>query len=80
MADRVLSTTMLIISNSGIVKTPMTDSFGAVESGKLGVFARVPLARTCDPEEVGHLFCFLLSDDSKYITGSTYRVDGGMCS
>jgi NAD(P)-dependent dehydrogenase (short-subunit alcohol dehydrogenase family) len=78
--DRILSTSMLIICHSGIINTPMINSFGAVESGKLDVFARVPLARICEPEEVGHLFCFLLSDDSKYITGSTYRVDGGMCS
>ncbi|KAF2500777.1 oxidoreductase [Lophium mytilinum] len=63
----------------GIINTPMIHSFGAVESGKLDVFARVPIPRVCEPEEVGNLFAFLLSDDSKYITASTYRVDGGMC-
>lgn len=57
----------------------MINSFGAVESGKLDVFARVPLGRVCEPGEVGNLFAFLLSDEAKYITGSTYRVDGGMC-
>jgi NAD(P)-dependent dehydrogenase (short-subunit alcohol dehydrogenase family) len=57
----------------------MINSFGAVESGKLDVFARVPIARVCEPEEVGNLFAFLLSDESKYITASTYRVDGGLC-
>jgi NAD(P)-dependent dehydrogenase (short-subunit alcohol dehydrogenase family) len=57
----------------------MINSFGALESGKLDVFARVPLARVCEAGEVGNLFAFLLSDESKYITGSTYRIDGGMC-
>ncbi|TVY33492.1 Levodione reductase [Lachnellula subtilissima] len=63
----------------GVINTPMIASFGAVASGKLDVFQRVPLARVCEPEEVGNLFAFLLSDASKYITGSTYRIDGGMC-
>lgn len=56
----------------------MIQSFGALDSGKLDVFSRVPLARVCEAKEVGSLFAFLLSDESKYITGSTYRVDGGM--
>lgn len=64
----------------GVVDTPMIESFGAVASGKLPVFARVPLGRVSEPEEVGHMFAFLLSDESRYITGSTHRVDGGMLS
>ena len=30
-----------------------------------------------DPNEVSHLTCFLLSDLSSYINGSTINVDGG---
>jgi hypothetical protein len=53
-----MSTPMLIICDSGIINTPMINSFGAVESGKLDVFARVPLAGTSEPEEVGHFLVF----------------------
>jgi len=64
----------------GVTNTPMTKSFGGVSSGKLEVYSKVPLARVCEPVEVAYTFAFLLSDESKYITGSIYRVDGGMCS
>ncbi|HZK26643.1 MAG TPA: SDR family oxidoreductase [Thermoclostridium sp.] len=36
-----------------------------------------PLGRLADPYEVGQLFAFLASDDSKYITGSVVVIDGG---
>lgn len=62
----------------GITNTPMVASFGSVESGKLDVFSRVSIKRLAETEEVGNLYAFLLSDDSKYITGCTYRIDGGM--
>lgn len=31
-------------------------------------------------EGAGELIAFLLGDDSKYITGGTIRIDGGMCA
>lgn len=37
----------------------------------------VPLGRHGTPEEVAGLVCFLLSDDSKYVTGTAHSVDGG---
>jgi NAD(P)-dependent dehydrogenase (short-subunit alcohol dehydrogenase family) len=40
----------------------------------------VPLGRFGEASEVAKLFAFLLSDDSSYITGSVYRVDGGALS
>jgi 3-oxoacyl-[acyl-carrier protein] reductase len=38
----------------------------------------VPLARKGQPEEVGSVVRFLLSDDSSYINGETIVVDGGL--
>ncbi|KAI9734031.1 MAG: hypothetical protein M1818_006969 [Claussenomyces sp. TS43310] len=64
----------------GIFDTPMVQSFGSVASGKLAVFDRVPLKRVGHPEEAGKVLAFLLSDDAKYVTGSTFVVDGGMLS
>lgn len=57
----------------------MVSAIGALDEGKLeSVFSRVPLGRMGTPDEAANLFCFLLSDESSYITGATYIVDGGM--
>ena len=40
-------------------------------------FARLPLARAGKPEEVSALVVFLASDESSYITGGEFAVDGG---
>lgn len=37
----------------------------------------IPLGRLGDPEEVANAICFLLSEQSSYITGSVLNVDGG---
>ena len=36
----------------------------------------IPLKRLADPEEVGELFAFLGSDESSYITGVQFVIDG----
>lgn len=38
----------------------------------------VPLGRDAKPEEVAELVVWLLGEQSSYVTGSVYRVDGGM--
>ncbi len=38
----------------------------------------IPLERVGSPEEVAEVVAFLASDRSRYVTGSTYYVDGGM--
>jgi NAD(P)-dependent dehydrogenase (short-subunit alcohol dehydrogenase family) len=38
----------------------------------------VPLARYCTPAEIAQLMLFLASDESRFCTGGTYPVDGGM--
>ncbi|WP_448520341.1 SDR family NAD(P)-dependent oxidoreductase [Rhodoflexus sp.] len=46
--------------------------------GKERLELAIPMRRYGTAEEVAHLAMFLLSDDSRYITGSEYRIDGGM--
>jgi NAD(P)-dependent dehydrogenase (short-subunit alcohol dehydrogenase family) len=36
-----------------------------------------PIGRVAQPEEVGNLIAFLLSDEAAFITGSEHRIDGG---
>jgi NAD(P)-dependent dehydrogenase (short-subunit alcohol dehydrogenase family) len=46
--------------------------------GRESVAAGFPLGRIGLPEDVGGATCFLLSDLSSFITGTTITVDGGM--
>jgi NAD(P)-dependent dehydrogenase (short-subunit alcohol dehydrogenase family) len=51
---------------------------GAAEEAKKGFEQAIPLKRYADNSDIASLALFLASDDSSFITGSTYSVDGGM--
>lgn len=38
----------------------------------------LPMKRLAEPQEVAAVVAFLLSDDARYVTGETLRVDGGL--
>jgi NAD(P)-dependent dehydrogenase (short-subunit alcohol dehydrogenase family) len=38
----------------------------------------IPIGRYAKPVELANLLLFLAADDSEFITGSQYRIDGGM--
>lgn len=40
----------------------------------------IPVGRFAEPEEIAAAVAFLASDDSSFITGSTFLVDGGISS
>jgi hypothetical protein len=42
--------------------------------------SRIPLGRTCQPEEQARVVRFLLSDEVSYVSGVSILVDGGMTS
>ncbi len=44
------------------------------------ISAAIPLGRYGEPLDVANLVLFLASDESTFITGSCFRVDGGMLS
>jgi NAD(P)-dependent dehydrogenase (short-subunit alcohol dehydrogenase family) len=38
---------------------------------------QIPVGRYAQPEDIADVVAFLLSDDSRYVTGQTFPVDGG---
>jgi 3-oxoacyl-[acyl-carrier protein] reductase len=60
----------------GFIATEMTEVL--TEEQKKQIMTRIPLERIAEPEEVAYAVSFLLSDESKYITGHTLSVNGGM--
>ncbi len=42
------------------------------------IVSEIPLKRIGEPEEVGYLVAFLISDYAKYINGASIPIDGGL--
>jgi len=67
----------------GYARTPMAESIARQsdpedpESVLVDMAKAIPMRRLCRPEEVGELAAFLGSDESSYITGSQFVIDGG---
>ncbi|XP_033831297.1 estradiol 17-beta-dehydrogenase 8 [Periophthalmus magnuspinnatus] len=60
----------------GFITTPMTDKVPDKVINKL--LTLVPLGRMGEPAEVADVCAFLASDDSRYITGTSIEVTGGL--
>ncbi|MGM0898317.1 MAG: glucose 1-dehydrogenase [Bacillota bacterium] len=57
----------------GIIETPM------VRKSRVSKMARkIPLQRTAQPAEVSDLIVYLASDESSYVTGAEFVIDGGL--
>ena len=56
-----------------------TDMLATVPEKVLdSIRAQVPLGRLGRPEEIARAVCFLAADESAYITGQTFAVNGGL--
>lgn len=65
------------------IKTPILDPFVAMAGGDEGkaherLSRGIPLKRIGEPDDVAWCVVYLASDESKFITGSEFVIDGGM--
>lgn len=66
----------------GYARTPMAEAIARQscpedpESALADMAKGIPVKRLASPDEVGELFAFLGSDESSYITGSQFVIDG----
>jgi NAD(P)-dependent dehydrogenase (short-subunit alcohol dehydrogenase family) len=60
----------------GVVDTDMS-SFVKTEAGRTSAVGMQALQRVARAEDIGPVIAFLASDEARWITGDTIRVDGG---
>ena len=60
----------------GVVDTDMS-SFVKTEAGQTSAVNMQALRRIARPEDIGPVIAFIASDEARWITGDTVRVDGG---
>jgi NAD(P)-dependent dehydrogenase (short-subunit alcohol dehydrogenase family) len=62
----------------GLVMTPMAEEEG--EESNEAVRAATPMRRGCSAEEISWGVLYLVSDESRYVTGTDLIIDGGYCA
>ena len=60
----------------GFISTSMTDSLN--DEQKKSYLSRIPMMRFGHPNDIANLVFFLSSEDSSYITGQNFHINGGM--
>jgi NAD(P)-dependent dehydrogenase (short-subunit alcohol dehydrogenase family) len=60
----------------GVVETDMS-SFTKIDAGRDFTLGIQTLKRIAQPDDIARAVAFLASDDARWITGDTIRVDGG---
>jgi NAD(P)-dependent dehydrogenase (short-subunit alcohol dehydrogenase family) len=64
----------------GLIETPMNTAYFEDEQFKDLLRRELPLGRWGQPNEIGNVILFLASDDSDYVCGAIWNVDGGWLS
>lgn len=60
----------------GFIATPMTDALTPDQKERIA--GSIPMARMGTPDEVAACVLFLASDESRYVTGHSLHVNGGL--
>ena len=64
------------IISPGFIKTSMTDNLN--DDQRDSYLSKIPMMRFGSPEDIANLVYFLSSEESSYITGQNFHVNGGM--
>jgi len=63
-------------------RTPIIDPLialgGGAEEGEKRLVSQIPWKRLAEPEDVGYCVLYLSSDESRYVTASEFKIDGGI--
>jgi NAD(P)-dependent dehydrogenase (short-subunit alcohol dehydrogenase family) len=62
----------------GIIETPMADALFADAQARALRLSQIPIGSFGRPEDIGWGIVFLLSDESRHMTGSELVIDGGI--
>ena len=62
----------------GAIRTPINAKLLSEPTLLAALEDNISLARLGEPEDVAAVVAFLASNEAKYVTGSTYYVDGGL--
>jgi NAD(P)-dependent dehydrogenase (short-subunit alcohol dehydrogenase family) len=65
------------------IRTPILDPFIAMAGGDEAkaherLSRGIPLKRIGEPDDVAYCVLYLASDESKFVTGAEFKIDGGM--
>ena len=60
----------------GFIESPMTNKLN--ESQKKAIMDKIPMKKFGSPIDIANIALFLASNQSSYITGQTFHVNGGM--
>ena len=64
------------VVSPGFISTKMTDKLN--ENQKNDILAKIPMQKFGKPTDIANIVYFLSSDESNYITGQNFNVNGGM--
>ncbi|MGE0182768.1 MAG: SDR family oxidoreductase [Parvularculaceae bacterium] len=63
-------------------RTPIIDPLvalgGGGDEGEARLTRQIPLQRLGEPEDVGYAVLYLASDESRFVTASEFKIDGGI--
>ncbi|MBT8471042.1 MAG: SDR family oxidoreductase, partial [Marinicaulis sp.] len=57
---------------------PIVELGGGGEKGEKKLTRQIPLQRLGEPEDVGYCILYLASDESRFVTASEFKIDGGI--
>lgn len=57
---------------------PMIAMKGSQEEGEKALARNIPMKRIGEPEEVAAMATYLASNEARFVTGSEFRIDGGI--